>query len=141
MAESQSSTSLTLPWGQSPSAPQRNANDCGPPHKYVDRYPIKLAAALWCNIPDEELQFILDTANEIGRNIFSHQMCPCLEPKCRAIHAAIDAGMLPVYREQGGRVPDHVAPDRRHVMRHELKAWIVQYHPDEKPPALFDEVE
>ena len=43
-----------------------------------------------------------------------------------------------VYREQGGAVNEHVAPDRRHVARTELRDWITKHYPHDRPPTLFD---
>lgn len=120
---------------------KRYATDCGAAMGYYQRLPIRVAAALWCDVPPDQVQWVLDTATEVGRAIYQHQRVTCLEPKCRALHEAIEAGQLPVYREQGGACPDHVAPDRRHVSRAELRGWISKHYPDQKPSALFDEAE
>ena len=60
------------------------------------------------------------------------------------MHEAIEKGALPVCRENGksfdGRT-EHVAPERRHVTRQDLKEWIAREFPADKPAFLFDEVE
>jgi hypothetical protein len=119
---------------------RRHAVDCASAMGYYERYPVPVAAALWCAVPADRIQWVLDTASEVARGIFRHSEIPCLEPKCRALHEAIDKGGLPVYRENGGAVRDHVAPERRHVSRDELRAFIKAQRLD-MPATLFDEVE
>jgi hypothetical protein len=57
------------------------------------------------------------------------------------LHEAIESGELPVYREQGSAVRDHVAAERRHVARTDLRDWIAKHYPDQRPPTLFDATE
>lgn len=120
---------------------KRYATDCGAEMGYFQRYPIAVAAALWCAVPPDQVQSVLGASTEVGSAILRSPTVSCLEPKCRALHEAIDAGQLPVYREQGGACSDHVAPARRHVSRSELRAWIAEHYPEQKPPFLFDETE
>jgi len=120
---------------------KRYATDCGDSMGYYQRYPIPVAAALWCGVPPNEVSFILGQAQDVGRAIVSNAFVRCLEPKCRALHEAIEAGELPVYREQGRAVTEHVAPERRHVARTELRDWITRHYPDQRPPTLFDATE
>jgi hypothetical protein len=120
---------------------KRYGNDCGHDLSYYQRYPVPVAAALWCGIPADKVAEVIADSHTVGEAILSCPYIQCLETKCRALHEAIDAGDLPVYREQGGAVIEHVAPRRRHVYRQELKEWIAARHPGQKPPALFDEIE
>ena len=120
---------------------RRYATDCGDAMGYYQRYPIPVAAALWCGVPPNEVASILEHASDVGRAIVSNPYVRCLEPKCRALHEAIESGELPVYREQGSAVRDHVAPERRHVARTELRDWIAKHYPDQRPPTLFDATE
>lgn len=111
---------------------------------YYSIYPVPVAAALWCNIPANEVQEHLDLAEEVHRAIYRHPYIPCLEPRCRAIHEAIQSGILPVSRENGKSFDgsqEHVAPERRHVNRHDLKVWIGKEFQSDKPSFLFDEIE
>lgn len=111
---------------------------------YYSIYPVPVAAALWCNIPANEVQEHLNLAEEVHRAVYRHPYIPCLEPRCRAIHEAIERGALPVSRENGKSFDgsqQHVAPERRHVNRHDLKAWIGKEFQSDKPTFLFDEIE
>lgn len=123
-----------------PGNAKRHAVDCTEAMGYYQRYPVPVAAALWCAVPPKDIQTVLDAATEVSRAVLRHPTIDCLEPKCRAIHEAIDAGALPVYREQGGVVHEHVAPERRHVSRDGLRDFIKSKRLD-MPPTLFDEIE
>lgn len=98
---------------------------------------------LWCGVPPDEMK------EELGRTIshpnirgvFTHPFIPCFEVRCRIIHDAIESRTLPASRENGKVIDEHIAPDRRHVSREHLKAWIAKEHPADKPAFLFDEIE
>lgn len=100
-----------------------------------------VAALLWCGVPAHQIQGHLDKSTETIRGVFSNPYIPCLEVKCRVLHNMIESGALPVCREKGVVVDDHVAPERRHIRRQDLKAWIAKEFPDDKPSFLFDEIE
>ena len=110
-------------------------------------YTVPVVAALWCGVPadqtTEELRKAspIGQSNALGRAILRHPYMKCLEPRIRAIHAAIDAGELPTCREDGRRVEDHVAYQRRHVYGLDLKEWAKKIAPTERPAFLFDDVE
>lgn len=114
---------------------------CEQVQSYYTIYPVKVAAALWCGIPAGEVQEHLGVATQVHRAVYSHPYIPCLEPRCRAIHEAIENGVLPVSRENGRATTEHVAPERRHVTRQNLKEWIAKEFPSDKPAFLFDEIE
>lgn len=119
-------------------------DSCEQVQSYYTRYPVPVAAALWCRIPPGEVQEYLNASTQVHRAVYRHPYIPCLEPRCRAIHEAIEKGALLVCRENGepfdGRT-NYVAPERRHVTRQNLKEWIAREFPSDKPPFLFDEVE
>ncbi|BCL62317.1 receptor protein-tyrosine kinase [Desulfomarina profundi] len=120
------------------------SDNCDEIRAYYSAYYIPQAAALWCGVPVEVLKQILSQATETSRNIYAHPKISCLEPRCRAIHDAIDNNKLACGRD--GKSPvfdseDHVAPERRTVSRQDLKEWIVKEFPSNKPEFLFDEVE
>ena len=120
------------------------SDDCEDVRAYYSVYYIPQAAALWCGVPVEMVNTILSQAIEVGRGAFNHPKVSCLEPRCRAIHDAIDNDKLPCGREGKGRKfesQDHVAPERRTVTRQDLKEWIAKEFPSNKPDFLFDEVE
>ncbi len=120
--------------------PWENEN-CAEIHAYYSIYPVPVAAALWCDVPPNEVDKYLSEAIEVSPGIFRHPSVKCLEVKCRVIQNAIIEQVLPVSRENGKVVTDHVAPARRHVSRKHLKEWISREFPAKKPAFLFDDIE
>ena len=123
--------------------PWENDN-CEHVQSYYTIYPVPVAAALWCGIPLNEIQEHLDASTQVHRAIYRHPYIKCLEPRCRAMHEAIEKGALLVSRENGKSMDGskvHVAPERRHVTRQDLKEWIAREFPSDKPEFLFDEIE
>jgi hypothetical protein len=119
-------------------------DSCEHVQSYYTIYPVPVAAALWCGIPPNEIQEHLDASTQVHRAVYRHPYIPCLEPRCRAMHEAIEKGALLVSRENGKSfdgTTDHVAPERRHVTRQNLKEWIAREFPADKPSFLFDEIE
>lgn len=119
-------------------------DSCEHVQSYYTIYPVPVAAALWCGIPAAEVQEHLNVSAEVHRAVYRHPYIPCLEPRCRAMHEAIEKGALLVSRENGKSfdgTTDHVAPERRHVTRQNLKEWIAKEFPADKPAFLFDEIE
>ena len=115
---------------------------CEAVQAYFTIYPVPVAAALWCQIPAAEVQEQLSAATETSQPaVWRHPYIPCLEPRCRAIHDAINKGVLACSRENGHITQEHVKPERRHVSRQHLKEWIAKEFPSDKPAFLFDEVE
>ena len=110
-------------------------------------YPVPVAAALWCGVPANQVAEELRLAVPIGqstalsRATLQHPYLKCLEPRIRAIHAAIDAGELPTCREDGRKTDDHVAYARRHVYGLDLREWAKTLAPTERPVFLFDDIE
>lgn len=116
-------------------------DSCEAVQAYFTVYPVQVAAALWCGIPAAEVDENIKLSSQPTRGVFRHPFIPCLEPRCRAIHDAIEKGLLPCSRENGRIVEEHVAPERRHVSRQHLKEWIAAQFPSDKPSFLFDEIE
>ncbi len=110
-------------------------------------YPVNVAAALWCGVPPDQVDHELSLARPIGqsnalsRAILSHPYLKCLEPRIRAIQAAIDKGEITACREDGRKDDGHVAYERRHVYGLDLKEWAKKIAPTERPAFLFDEIE
>lgn len=116
--------------------------DCEQLAAYHALYAVPVAALFWCGVPPNQIQSHLDKASQTNvRGVLFLSYMPCFEIRCRALHLAIECGDLLVCREKGVPVDDHVAPERRHVRRSDLKAWISREHPNDKPPFLFDEIE
>jgi len=123
--------------------PWHNKNDCEHLRAYHAYYPVPAAAMLWCGVPPDDAQ---EELNRISphphiRGVFTHPFIPCFEVRCRIIHDAIESRTLPASRENGKVTDEHIAPERRHVSREHLKAWIAKEHPADKPAFLFDEIE
>jgi len=120
-----------------------NKNDCKHLNAYQAYYPVPVAAMLWCGVPPDEVQEELNriTPHSYIRGVFTHPFIPCFEVRCRIIHDAIERGALPASRENGKVTNEHIAPERRHVSREDLRAWIAKEHPADKPEFLFDEIE
>lgn len=116
-------------------------DSCEAVQAYFTVYPVHVAAALWCGIPVEEVEENIAMSLQTARGVLRHPFIPCLEPRCRAIHDAIEKGLLPCSRENGKVVEEHVAHERRHVSRQHLKDWITAQFPSDKPSFLFDEIE
>ena len=111
-------------------------------------YSIPQAAALWCGVPEDQLHMVLQEARQLsptglGRSIWKNPAVPCLEPRSRAIAEAIEEGSLPHGREDGQPVNsgDHVAHERRHFFGRDLRKWIEEIFPNDKPAFLFDDIE
>lgn len=119
-------------------------DSCEHVQSYYTVYPVPVAAALWCGVPPDEIDEHLKIAVLVHRATYRHPYIKCLEPRCRAIHEAIEKGALPVSRENGKSFDgstEQVAPERRHVTRQNLKEWIATEFPADKPAFLFDEIE
>ena len=116
-------------------------DSCEAVQAYFTVYRVPVAAALWCGIPPEDVDESLSISTETARGVYKHPYIKCLEPRCRAIHDAIEKGLLPCSRENGKVVDEHVANERRHVSRQHLKDWIAAQFPSDKPAFLFDDIE
>ncbi len=123
--------------------PWYNNNDCEHLSAYYAYYPVQKAAMLWCRVPPSDLEEELSriSAHPQIRGVWTHPFIPCFEVRCKLIHSAIERGVLSASRENGVVITDHIRPERRHVSRENLKAWIAKEHPSDKPPFLFDEIE
>lgn len=120
---------------------QNSYNSCEHVKSEFSLYPLLHAALLWCGVPKDQLTSHTEKAIEISRGIFSLPYMTCLEPRCRLIHDAINKGVLPVCREDGYPVEGHVKPERRHLRGKDLRSWIAEEYPNDKPAFLFDEIE
>lgn len=123
--------------------PYYNKNDCEQLRAYHAYYSVQEAAMLWCGVPPDDLQEELKqiSAHPHIRGVFTHPSIPCFEVRCRIIQDAITNRTLSASRENGKITDEHIAPERRHVSRENLKAWIAKEHPADKPAFLFDEIE
>lgn len=123
-------------------------DSCATMKSHYAVYSIPQAAALWCGVPESRIASILDQAMQLsgsglGRSVWKHPDVPCLEPRSRAIAEAIGDGKIPHGREDGTPVRDgdHVAYERRHFFGRDLRKWMEEAFPNEKPAFLFDDIE
>ena len=123
--------------------PWYNQNDCENLAAYHANYPVPVAAMLWCKVPPDEVQEELKRSSPHPsiRGVFTHPYIPCFQVRCKIIHDAIESGVLQASREKGVVTAEHIKPERRHVSREHLKAWIAKEHPSDKPAFLFDVIE
>lgn len=109
-------------------------------------YTIPQAAALWCEIPEDQLPGILEETRccwiaEQEVLAWTHPKIAGIESRSRAISEAIKSGEL-VYVDRHGNRPSGVEAmffpfEDRHLYGKDLKAWLERAFPNEKPPFLF----
>lgn len=123
-------------------------DNCAAMKSHYAVYSVPEAAALWCGVEKDQIDGILSGITKLsesgfGRGVCLHDDVPCLEPRSRAIADAILSGALAHGREDGNPVDsnDHVAAERRHVLGRDLKCWMENEFPNEKPAFLFDDIE
>ena len=123
-------------------------DNCAAMKSHYAVYSVPEAAALWCGVEKDQINEILSGITQLsesgfGRGVCLHDDVPCLEPRSRAIADAILSGALAHGREDGNPVDsnDHVAAERRHVLGRDLKCWMENEFPNEKPAFLFDDIE
>ena len=131
---------------------KKEYNSCDEVKSYFSYYTVPQIALLWCGVEPHELQEEMNRAKPVAestalsRNVFRHPYISCMEPRCRVLHQAIDDNELPVGRDGGksGLINDmggQVAYDRRTIFRADLKVWLAQNFPNDKPAFLFDDIE
>lgn len=122
--------------------------------------PLPEAALLWCGVKFEDLSEEVNLLSRISQSIYSHPYIPCLEKKTRIINRAINEGRLRAVREhgEGGEVIidhlgnikkntngspiiDHVAYERRHFWIADLKNFISENYPNDRPKTIFHDEE
>lgn len=102
------------------------------------------AAIRWCGLVAHEANIMQAMQGRAGQipGPTDFPQWPCLRINVEKICDAIANGEVR-YGRDGADVPpgEHVAPARRTVRHTDLKAWMVEYHPGQKPAFLFDEIE
>ncbi len=122
-------------------------DNCAAMKAHYALYSIPQAAALWCGVPEEQVEKVVQKAapisgSGVGRCIWRNPDVPCLEYRSRAIAEATEDGSLPHGREDGQPISgEHVAYERRHVFGRNLRKWIEEKFPNDKPAFLFDDIE
>lgn len=123
-------------------------DSCAAMKAHYQIYSTAQAAALWCGVPEDQLDHIVNETEQLsesgfGRGVWVHPYIPCIEPRSRAIAEALESGDLPHGREDARTLgkDDYAAPERRHFFGRDLKKWMEEAFPNEKPAFLFDELE
>lgn len=105
--------------------------------------PLPEAALLWCGVKHNELNEEMKFLTPISQSIYSHPYIPCLEKKTRVLTTAVNNGILRAVREhgEGGENGDHVAYGRRHFWIKDLKQFISENYPNDRPKTIFHDEE
>jgi regulator of replication initiation timing len=119
------------------------ANNCNSEQKPF-YYPWE-AAVRWCELTNKEAVIManLEGANNMpSRAIIAQLSAPCLLTRAQAIHHALENHKMPWCRDGKLCDPkDKPAGARLSVLHEDLKKWIAENYPDQKPKFLFDELE
>ncbi|TCK01672.1 hypothetical protein EV694_0292 [Volucribacter psittacicida] len=105
--------------------------------------PLPEAALLWCGIKFEDLAYDVKILQHLSESIYRHPYIPCLEKKTRVLNQAVNSGRLRAVREhgRGGEDGDHVAYLRRHFWISDLKQFIADNYPNDRPKTIFNDDE
>ena len=107
-------------------------------------FSIPQAAALWCDVSEEDLaevvrdaKSLLDGTNPSG--VFKLDSLQGFEERSRAINDAMSWGRLSFIDENGvgGKTISSIKPSKRHVLGKDLRDWIIESFPNERPAFLF----
>lgn len=101
--------------------------------------PLPEAALLWCGVKFEDLAEEMKFITHISQSIYSHPYIPCFEKKTRVLNQAVNNDKLRAVREhgEGGENGDHVAYSRRHFWITDLKKFITENYPNDRPKTIF----
>ncbi len=99
-------------------------------------YSIAEAAVRWCNVKGRPVE--LDEKGMPVRDVLN----PCLRARAEHVFAAIQDGTLPYGRDGVPVRPgEHVARPRITIRHADLKRWMAEHFPGDKPAFLFDAME
>lgn len=100
------------------------------------------AALRWCNLIEHEVKILTATGEAQFPPLGAFPQWPCLRSNVEKIVDAIENGDL-AHGRDGKTVAqgDHVATARRTIRHSDLKNWMTQHYPDQKPKFLFDDIE
>lgn len=121
-----------------------------PPHSDLralyTSYSIPQAAALWCGVPEDQVEEVLKEATPFSdrgeeKNIWVHPSYPDLEFKSRALIIALTDETLPDVRLDGVAPFADVSLEHRKILGRDLKQWMEQEFPNDRPAFLFGEAQ
>ena len=126
----------------------RETDDCLELKALYGIYSIPRAAALWCNVPEDKVEDIIQKSKLFstpgtGFCIWMNPNIECLEYRSRAISIAIGNYDLRCVGPDGKEESScaEVLPEYRYILGRDLKNWIEKTFPDEKPAFLFSDAE
>lgn len=107
-------------------------------------FSIPQAAALWCGVSEEDLSEVARKAEPLldgttPSGVFKLDTLQGFEERSRAINDAISWGRLCFVDENGvgSKAIRGIKPSRRHVLGKDLRDWIEESFPNERPAFLF----
>lgn len=105
--------------------------------------PLPEAALLWCGVKHDDIAEEMKFLQLVSQSIYKHPYIPCLEKKTRVLTTAVNNGLLRAVREHGdgGENGDHVAYARRHFWISDLKKFITENYPNDRPKTIFHDKE
>lgn len=98
------------------------------------------AALRWCGLIAHEAEILSNLGEDGIPKTGQFPQWPCLQANTERILDAIMHGNIPHGRD-GRTVGDHVAQARLTVRHTDLRKWMAEHYPDQKPAFLFDEIE
>lgn len=99
-------------------------------------YPILDVALLWCGVNENELEAYRKGAYKTAPKMWKHDELPDLEKKIIVLQVAVNSEKLNTYRKNGTQ-SSCISIGQWHFFAHELKQYMIENLPDEKPPFLF----
>ena len=107
-------------------------------------FSIPQAAALWCGVPEDDLSEVVSEAKPLLdgttlSGVFKLDSLHGFEERSRAINHAMSWGHLSFIDENGvgGKTIAGIKPSKRHVLGKDLRDWIKESFPNERPAFLF----
>lgn len=100
------------------------------------------AALRWCNLIEHEVLILQTVGNNLFPAVGDFPQWPCLRANAEKIYDAVINGSL-IHGRDGRTVSagDHVAKERLTIRHTDLKKWMAENYPDQKPKFLFDDIE
>lgn len=100
------------------------------------------AALRWCNLAQHEAQILQSVGDDYLPRPGAFPQWPCLRVNAEKIYYAVLNRKLPYGRDGQTVEPgEQVARHRLTIQHSDLKAWMTENYPDQKPEFLFDEIE
>lgn len=100
------------------------------------------AALRWCNLIDHEVMILTAVGENLLPSTRDFPQWPCLRHNVEKIVDAIRNHDIPYGRDGKTVQPGEQVAKHRLTVRHsDLRAWMAENYPNQKPDFLFDEME